>query len=113
MRTGIQLTGTGQWFLFHHPGTPLACISCAAKVIGGDLQECERKLTRIEGLKQQAEERYRDLYESFSHAGAFSEIRELLFSAGRIAGELGLSTEVLAITNRSERIAALRDQFSG
>ena len=106
----VRLTDTGQWYLFQHPSTPLACLSCVAEAIGGSRQECERKLVAVENLKQQAEDQYQQVFDSFSPGGGFSGVKELLFTAARIARELGILTDALATVSRYEHIGHVHDQ---
>ncbi len=78
-------------------------------------QDRETKLARLEACKQMGEKAYDAMYEasSFSAAtGYYSEAKESFYEAIKLARELELESEVVALEQRLAHIQAVfRSQF--
>jgi len=79
--------------------------------------EREQKLKQLEACRQFAEQAYDDMYERAhspsSAAAYYSDAKEALYDAIRLAGELGLGEEAARLEARLAHIKAVfRSQFS-
>ncbi len=79
--------------------------------------EREEKLARLEFFKKLAEQAYDDLYEKAHSMSAattyYSDAKEALYDAIRIANELGLTEESAKLDARLDHIKQVfRSQFS-
>jgi hypothetical protein len=79
-------------------------------------QEREQKLASLAACRRIAEEAYDQLYEAHTSSGAtacYSDAKEALYDAIRLARELELAEEIEAIEKRLAHIKAVfRSQFS-
>jgi hypothetical protein len=80
-----------------------------------DQDDREELLAQLEHLKSLAEKAYGDMYETGSPSGAtacYSEAKECLHDAIRVATQLGLGEQVDDLNHRLDHIKAVfRSQF--